>query len=160
MRSAEYFLREVIEIAAPRPAIVGVVIDVPDVWNVVPFQMRLDALGNVDEAVLVAAGKIEQLQFAASRGGIRNEFGGRLGVGSGRKAAHPREGVEVAEAKVKCLTAAHEKTGEDAVLAAADVAGPRELAIETRCSSSTSRRAMALPTFPVPMIPIFILMRH
>lgn len=47
-----------IKIVAPRLAVVAVVVNVPNVGDLVLFQIQVDALGNVDEAVLVAAGKI------------------------------------------------------------------------------------------------------
>jgi len=59
-----------IQVAAPRLAIVSVVVDVPDVWHVVLLEVAVDALGEDDKSVLVATGEIEELQFLAYRGGI------------------------------------------------------------------------------------------
>ncbi len=110
-------LRKVIEVAAPGLAVVAVVVHVPDVGDVVLLQIGVNALGNTDQAVLVAAGKIEQLQLLARGGGVGHKFGGRFGVGRGRKPADPRKRVEVLQAEVERLAAAHRETGERALLA-------------------------------------------
>ena len=66
--SAENPLREVIEVAGPGLRRVAFVVDVPDVRHVVLLQVDVDALGDADEPVLVAAGKVEQLQLGLRLG--------------------------------------------------------------------------------------------
>jgi hypothetical protein len=62
-------LRKVIEVVASSLAVVTVIVHVPDVGDVLLFQMRVDAFGNADETVLVAAGTIEQFQRLAQGSG-------------------------------------------------------------------------------------------
>lgn len=77
----------------------------------------VNTLGDADETVLVAAGKIEQFQFPARGGRIGHEVGGRPGVGSGGKTAHPRQGIEVRDAEIERLSPTHRKAGQGAMLA-------------------------------------------
>src|SRR5438046_249209 len=98
-RSAKQTLREDVQVAAPSRAIVAVVIDVPEVRDVVFLEVAVDALRKVDEAVLVAGREVEELQLRAGGGRIRHELRGGLGVGGGGERAEPGEGIEVREAE-------------------------------------------------------------
>ena len=69
------------------------VVAVPDVRHVALIEVGLDALRDVDEPILVAAGQVERLQPGLRRGGIQPELGGRPGVRRGGERADPREGV-------------------------------------------------------------------
>ena len=81
-RLPEEALREVIEVAAPGVAVVAVVIDVPEVRYAVLLGVAVHALGEVDQAVFVAARDVEELELLRGGGGIGEELGRRLGVGS------------------------------------------------------------------------------
>ena len=80
---AEEELGVMIEAASPFRGVVGVAVDVPDVGDVVCLEPCVNAPGDADEAVLVAAGKPEELELLARRGGVGDEFGGLPGIGRG-----------------------------------------------------------------------------
>src|SRR5688572_9513578 len=79
--------------------------------------MRVHALADAEEVVFGAAGEPEEFELFGGGGGIGNEFGGFFDVGGGGKAADPGEGIEMGEAEVEGLAAAHGKAGEGAVFA-------------------------------------------
>jgi hypothetical protein len=83
----------VVEVAAPGLTIVAVIIDVPQVGHIVLLQIPVRALRDVDEAVLVAARQVEQLDLCPGGRGIGHELAGRLRVGRGGKRTDPREPV-------------------------------------------------------------------
>jgi hypothetical protein len=77
--------------------VVGVFIHVPDVGDILLLEVGMDALADTHQPVLVAAGKVKQLQSPGRLLGIGHQFRAGLGVRCGREAADPREGVEVVE---------------------------------------------------------------
>src|SRR5436190_9357339 len=101
LRRFENQLREVEEALLPMVKIVRVLIDVPDVRHVLLLQICVKALADANQAILVTAGKIKELQLLLSVLGIRHEFRRGPGVRRGGEAADPREGVEVCEAEVQ-----------------------------------------------------------
>ena len=115
--SAENPLREVIEVAGPGLGGVAFVVDIPDVRHVALLEVDVDALRDVDEPVLVAAGEVQELQLRLRRRRIRHELGGRPGVRRGGERPDPREGVEVPEPEVQGLPAAHREAGQGPVFA-------------------------------------------
>ena len=82
LRLHEQVLNKEVEIVGPFGGVVTVGIYVPDVWHVVFLEVVVDALADSDQAVLVATGQPQELQFLLCGCRVRNEFGGRLGVGS------------------------------------------------------------------------------
>ena len=97
--------------------VMGVFVHVPDVGNIVLLEVGVDTLADADEPILVAAGNVEQLQLLDGRRRIGHEFRRRPRVRGRGKPAHPRKGVEVCQAEVERLPAAHGKPGQRAVLA-------------------------------------------
>src|SRR5687767_5114936 len=98
-RSSKNPLRKMVNIVRPSRTVVSVIVHVPDVRDVLLLQIGVNALGNIDEAILVATGNVEQLQLLPRDGGIRHEFSSRLGVWRGRKSADPRKRVEMPKPK-------------------------------------------------------------
>src|SRR6185436_11206374 len=97
--SSKDALREVIEVASPRHRIVRLIIDVPDVRDVVLFQVPVYALADADQAILVATRQPEELQLLLRLGRIRDEHRRRLRVRRGGEGAKPGEAVEMCEAE-------------------------------------------------------------
>src|SRR5262245_23547571 len=73
---------------------VRVFIHVTDVRKVLLLQVGVDALADANQAVLVAAGNVEELQLLRCLLEVGHKFSGRFRVRRTRKAADPREGVE------------------------------------------------------------------
>src|ERR1039457_3837490 len=117
MCSSENPLREIIQIACPRFAVMGVIIHIPNVRNILLLQINVNALGNAYETILIAAGNIKKLQLLARSGGIGHKLGGRFGVRRGRESSNPRKCVEMRQAEVERLAAAHRWSGQRALLA-------------------------------------------
>src|SRR3712207_6678236 len=80
-------LGEVVERVAPVGGVVGVVVDVPDVVDALFLQVGVDVLAGADQAVLVAAGEVEEFELLFGGVGVGEEVGGALGVGGGGEAA-------------------------------------------------------------------------
>ena len=78
-----------------------------DVWDILLLQLRLDALADANQAVLVAARNSEELQLRDGLRRIGDQLLGRKGVRCGRKDADPRERVEVSQPVVQRLPATH-----------------------------------------------------
>src|SRR5207248_1415512 len=78
----ENLLGEVVEVGSPLRRIVPEAIYVPHMRHFIFFQIRMHSLADVDESILVAAGKPEQLQFF-DEGRIGQKFSRRLCVGGG-----------------------------------------------------------------------------
>ena len=76
--------------------VVGVIIHVPDVRDVLLLQVGVDALADANQAVLVAARDVEELQLLGGLVRVGHQFRGRLRVRRGGEAADPGEGIEVA----------------------------------------------------------------
>src|SRR5689334_12075865 len=91
-RRFENQLREVVEALLPMAKVVRMVVNVPDVRDVLLLEVGVDSLADANEAILVTTGKIEELQLLPGFVGIGHELRGGPGVGRGGKAADPREG--------------------------------------------------------------------
>ena len=59
--SAKNALREMVEVVGPGPAIMGLIIHVPDVRNLILLQVTFHSLADADQAVFVSACQPEQL---------------------------------------------------------------------------------------------------
>ena len=81
LRLLEDVLDKEIEIVGPFGGVVAVGIYVPYVWHVVFLEVVMDALADTDQAVLVAAGQPQELQFLSGGCRVRHEFGRRFGIG-------------------------------------------------------------------------------
>jgi hypothetical protein len=66
----EDLLDEIVQVGAPGLGFVAVGIDVPDVGNLVFVQVGVEGLAEADEAVLVAAGEVEELDLFLGGGGV------------------------------------------------------------------------------------------
>src|ERR1043166_8175384 len=115
-RWLENELREIVEPLLPMMEVMGVVIDVPDVRDVLFLQVGVNALADADQAVLVAARDVEKFQlFGLLR--VRHEFRRWPGVRCGGEAADPGERVNVWDADVQGLPPAHRKSCDGAAFA-------------------------------------------
>ena len=114
--SLECLLHEPVERLFPFWGVVAVGGYVPDVRDFVLLQVGVHTLADVDEAIFVAAGEPEEFQLLGGSG-VRQQFGGLLGVGRGGETADPRKLVHVTEPEVQGLAAAHRETGKGAMLA-------------------------------------------
>ena len=83
LRSVKNQLRKIIKRLLPMLEIMPMFVHVPDVRNSFLFQVGVHSLADADQAILVAAGKPEQLQPPLRIFWIRNEF--RPGLGIGRR---------------------------------------------------------------------------
>ena len=97
--------------------VVSVVIHVPDVRNVLFLAIHVRPQAEGHQPVLVAAGNPQQLQHFGGLGRIRNQHLGHSRVGRRREPADLCERIEVAQAEVERLPAAHRKPGHRAVFA-------------------------------------------
>src|SRR6185437_1485910 len=104
--SAENLLHEVVQVISPLRRIVGMGIDIPDVRHVVFFQISMHALADVDQAILVAAGDPQQLELLGLVR-VRQKLLRRLRIWRRRETADPCESIDVCQAKVQRLSAAH-----------------------------------------------------
>src|ERR1700722_2419676 len=78
--SAEELLGEVVEVVPPLGRVVSVAVDVPDVRDVLLFQVGMHALADAEELVLVAAGDPQELELLLRAFRVGNQFRGRLRV--------------------------------------------------------------------------------
>ena len=76
----------------------------------------MQPLADVHQPVLAAAGQHQQLQLSRRGGRIGHEIGRRPRVRRRREPADPGEAIEVREAEVQGLPAAHRQPGEGAAL--------------------------------------------
>jgi len=77
----EDVLYEEIQVVGPFGGVVAIGIHMPDMRHALFFEVVVDALADTYQAVLVAAGQPQELQFLPGGCGIRYEFGGSLGIG-------------------------------------------------------------------------------
>jgi len=69
----------------------------PDVRDLLLLQIRMHALADIDQPILVAAGEIEQLELLFGFGRVRDQLIWLAGVRRRRKRAHPCKSLEVFE---------------------------------------------------------------
>ena len=106
-----------VNVVRPCFAIMALIIHVPNVPDIVLFQIDVEALRPAEQSVLVAAGNVKKLQLFVNSVRTRDEFIQRLPIGRGRKTTDPGKGIEVAETEIERLTAAHRETSYRALLA-------------------------------------------
>src|SRR5689334_20567828 len=97
--------------------VVSVVIDMVNVRDILFLKVGVEILADSHQAVFIAHGYPEQLQHLCGFYRIRDQYFRRSRVRRGRETADPRKGVEIAEAEVERLSAAHGKSRQRAMLA-------------------------------------------
>src|SRR5262249_33445838 len=97
------------QIVLPFRRVVRVAVHTPGLRHVLFLQVGIHAWTDADQADLLAVGDPEQLQPLLGLRWIGHEFRRWLCIGRGGKSTHPGEGIQVRQAKVERLAAAHAK---------------------------------------------------
>ena len=113
----ENALREVEESVLPMVKIVAVIIHMPDMRHIFLLQVSMHTLADADEVVFVAGGNPKEFQLLRGGYGIRHQLCGGPRIRSGGEPAHPGEGIQIPEAEVQRLAAAHRQASKCPALA-------------------------------------------
>jgi hypothetical protein len=107
---------EVVQVVLPVAGIMSVVVDIPEVRNLMVAKEPLSFLADTQQLIFRAAGKPDQVELVSSLFGGGNQTFRRVGIGRGREARDPAEFFGVPESEIQGLPTAHGESRDGSVV--------------------------------------------